>query len=293
MRAKAGRPKKEGPRGKRRRGSAVSAFVRRGVKKRLELLLKAREWERKDLAGAANVASSTVTAWFGEPSTLPSGASLHALWVNAQVCPRWLLLDEHDLLTGSLADENWHLSLRDRIRHELLQRGHGSGFVESFLPEAPELAEQIVSDWLSRAIPAEKKYLAESRETIHQNAIRQLRMAEDILRLCEVRDPASTTPVSAISVRAVDPEALQESEAGGAGTFGPGVLEEASYQPEAPARQSKAESLSLELSAHLRAREQNHAAGEAERLAADPARQKRVEEREARRRRSGIGRQDG
>lgn len=59
----------------------------------------------------------------------------------------------------------------------------------------------VVTDWLSRAIPAETKHFKEARETLHLNAIRQLRMAEDALRVYETRDSASEFPVPAIRVR--------------------------------------------------------------------------------------------
>jgi SOS response regulatory protein OraA/RecX len=129
------------------------------------------------------------------------------------VCPRWLLLGERDLARKGVPQENWHAALRERIRRELYERGYNPSFIDEFLPEPSALAEQAVTDWLSRAVSAETKYFKEARETLHLNAIRQrratedelrvrLRVAEDALRVYEVRDSASEFPVPAIKARA-------------------------------------------------------------------------------------------
>lgn len=194
---------------------------------------------------------STVTAWFANPSTLPSGQSLYALALNDQVCPRWLLLGERDLVRKGLPQEDWQAALRERIRRELYERAFNPSFIDRFLPEPSALAEQVVTDWLSRAVSAETKHFKEARETLHLNAIRQLRMLEDALRIYETRDPASEFPVPAISVQVRDQDLLgagaADADVDGAaafqgtppGTYGKGVLDKVTFDAEAPARKAK------------------------------------------------------
>ncbi len=182
----------------------VSAQARKGVRDRLAQLLAARGWTRQRLAEGAEVQPSTVTAWFTDPSTLPSGQSLYALALNDQVCPRWLLLGKRDLARKGVPQEDWHAALLGRIRRELHERAFSPAFIEAFLPEPSVLAEQVVTDWLSRAVSAETKHFKEVRMKLHLNAIRQRRMIEDALRIYETRDPASELPVPAITIRASD-----------------------------------------------------------------------------------------
>jgi transcriptional regulator with XRE-family HTH domain len=188
MRGKPGRPKRDKPRAKLR-GSRVDPRVGREVRERLRQLLNAKDWTRQQLAEAAGVSPSAVTGWFNQPPTIPSGASLYKLADTARVCPRWLLLGERGLPRGDLLpDEPWQASLRACVRDKLLQQGFGALFLERFLPDAITLTEMTVSDWITRATPAEEAEGTKTRQMAVETAIRHRRSAEDILRVMQV-DP--------------------------------------------------------------------------------------------------------